>query len=371
MKNNFNWCVWMKEDIAIIDLIRKSFSNDKMSMYYHGNFDDSFTEQLIALADSEVEKKAKKRIALLVSESFQNLVRHSDSELDAEKNSLFGIRNVGPFIHIFSSNSVTGSTKDFLEDKLYQLNQMDKDQIKHFYADALQSGILSSKGGAGLGLIEMARKSERPIQKSFTKTGNNLYDFNMQVDLLIVEQVDGLQEPSPILVQENEVIHNLIVDHTIVFLYKGDFSAESMNPILSIMQQNVTENGDSMGFKIFHTAVELMQNIVRHGKEIAGKKEGVFCLNKTKNGYYISTGNYVNHDVSNFLRFIEDINSKQKPALDDMYRSALKKSAFSEGSSAGIGLIDLRRSMMTTLDVKIDCEKDEMYIMIGIEIPLN
>ena len=51
----------MQAKIGLIDLLRKCFSQDKISMNYHGVFDDVFTEQLISLVESDFEKKAKKK----------------------------------------------------------------------------------------------------------------------------------------------------------------------------------------------------------------------------------------------------------------------------------------------------------------------
>lgn len=361
----------MEDKIALLNLLRKCFSQDKISMNYHGVFDDTFTEQLVSLADCDVEKKAKKRMALLISESFQNIVRHGDNELGGENNSLFGIRGIDQFLHIFSSNSVTKSTKEFLEKKLEEINKMDKDQIKVLYAEALENGVISNKGGAGLGLIEMSRKSERPIQKEFKKLDNDLYAFYMQIDLIIDDSPDKQINPHPISIEENEEIHELIVEHDIVFLYKGDFGSDIMDPILSIMKQNTDDDGKSTGFNIFHAAVELMQNIVRYGKEINGKKEGIFSLNKTKNGYYLCTGNYTERNSKDFENFITEINEKDKTELDQLYRKTLKENIFKEGNSAGVGLIDLRRSIMTTLDVKTGFDMNGTYLMIGIEIPFK
>ena len=360
----------MTDKIALIDILRKCFTGDKISMNYHGVFDDAFTEQLIALAESDVEKKAKKRMALLISESFQNIVRHGDSEIEGCEKSLFGIRGIDRFLHIFSSNSVSKETKEFLEEKLDEINKLDKEELKALYAEALENGTISSKGGAGLGLIEMARKSERKIQKQFKKINDELFAFYMQIDLAINETPENEIQAEPISIKENEIIQELITKHEIVFLYKGDFSSDTMNPILTIMNQNTTdETGKSIGFKIFHSSVELMQNIVRYGAEIDGKKEGIFSLNKTPNGYYLCTGNYINGNSENFEKFIADINKQEKPELDQLYRTKLKQSVLNEENSAGVGIIDLRRSIMTTLDVAKGIDSNGTYLMIGIEIP--
>lgn len=361
----------MNPNITLIKLLKRCFSQDKFSLNYHGVFNDVFTEQLISLADCDVEKKAKKKVALLISESFQNIVRHGESAFACEESSLFGIRGIDQFLHIFSTNPVTNSTKLFLDQKLDEINKMDKDQIKVLYAESLENGVISAKGGAGLGLIEMARKSERPIQKGFKKLNDDQYSFYMQVDLLVNDKQQHDVEPIPISINDNKEIYELIADHNIVFLYKGDFSASIMNPILSIMRQNTEGTGNALGFKIFHTIVELMQNIVRHGKEIDGKKEGVFTLSRTGKGFYICTGNHLKGDTKEITEFLTDLNSQEKNVLDQTYRSVLKKNVFNEGDSAGVGLIDLRRSLMTKFDFECGVDEKGKYVMIGIEIPIK
>ena len=57
---------------------------------------------------------------------------------------------------------------------------------------------------------------------------------------------------------------------------------------MSIIQANTrfqTKNKEFNDYRVFHTAVELIQNISRHGKDVAGSVEGVFCLMKNENGF--------------------------------------------------------------------------------------
>ena len=64
----------MTEHINLIYLLRKCFEKDRICIYYHGDFDDIFTDKLITLAKYDVTKKARKRMAFLMSESFQILL---------------------------------------------------------------------------------------------------------------------------------------------------------------------------------------------------------------------------------------------------------------------------------------------------------
>ena len=228
----------MTEGIKLIALLRKCFSKDRICMYYRGNFNDTFTDKLISLADYDVDKKAKKRMAFLMSESFQNIIRHGNEELSSHTASLFGIRAVDPFFHIFSSNLVTNQDKSFLEEKLSVINKLDKEQLKAHYTKVLEEGTLSKKGGANLGLIEMAKKSQKPIQIEFKKLEDKIFAFNMQIDLIVDDQAGADLLDHPMAIEENTAMYDLMQEHTIIFLYKGDFTDDIITPMLNILEGN-------------------------------------------------------------------------------------------------------------------------------------
>lgn len=359
----------MDGSVKLISLLRKCFLNDKISMYYHGSFDDTFTHKLISIADYDIGKQAKRRVAFLMSESFQNIVRHGDDQISKGNASLFGIRGIEHFMHIFSSNLVNTQDKSFLENRLNFINNQNPEQLKELYTRVLDEGILGKKGGAGLGLIEIARKSTSPIQIEFKKLAGDLFTFNMQIDLLIDEQSKQAAEDS-LSIQENIALYDIVLEHNIIFLYKGDFGDEIITPMLNILQDNTTsKRNDSAGFKIYHTAVELMQNVSKHTAIRENKKEGIFALNKTKKGYYLCTGNYIDNNGDKLIAFVNTLNSMSKADLDILYRSELKTSTLHSDSNAGVGLIDLRRSLMTSYDIKIGNDKNGNYLIIGIEVP--
>jgi len=337
-------------------------------MYYHGDFDDTFTEKLISLAEYDVTKKAKKRMAFLMSESFQNIVRHGAGALENEMTSLFGIRGIDPYLHIFSSNLVKNDAKLFLEEKLSIINTLDKDQIKEYYVKALNEGTFSQKGGAGLGLIEMARKSERPIQTDYKKVTKDIFAFNMQIDLLVDYSTDSELLDEPMDIQENTALHDLILENEIVFLYKGDFSNDIISPMLNILGQNTKDKDSTAEFKAYHTAVELMQNVSRHGLKEKDKCEGIFSLNRTNDGFYLCSGNRIDNSGEDLERYFTKLNGLGKEELNEFYKNGLKNSIKVSGDFAGVGLIDLRRTLMEPLDIKIGEDSISKYLMIGIKI---
>lgn len=356
----------MEKPVKLITLLQKSLANDKICMYYHGRFNDTFTDKLISIADYDTAKQTKKRIAYLMTESFQNIIRHGETTINNDKEGVFGIRGIEPFLHIFSSNMVNSKNKPDLEEKLYAINHLNKDELRAYYLEILEEGEFNEKGGGGLGLIEMAKKSERPLQVEFKKLAEDIFAFNMQIDLK-VDEIKENEAPSPISIKENLRVNDILLQHNIIFLYKGDFNDEVITPMLTILENNTTQSKNSIGYKIYHTAVELMQNVARHMSSNIEKREGIFVLLKSPNGFYISTGNYINDDGKDISQSISKINSLNKTQLDELYRSELKKSVTNGKSNAGVGLIDVRRNLMTPIDVNVN----DNYLVIGIEVPLN
>ncbi len=144
-------------------------------------FSDSFSEHIVALAEHDNHKTVKKRLSFLMIEVFQNIVRHGGQE--EKSNDFFGVRSIEDSLNIFSSNRINKKAHEFLSSKLKELNKLNADQLKTLYKEILQSGQFSNKGGAGLGLIDMARKSGNPIQHNFEPLENDDFQFNYQLDL--------------------------------------------------------------------------------------------------------------------------------------------------------------------------------------------
>ena len=358
----------MSEHINLIHILRKYFFEDRICMFYNGAFDDFFTDKLISLADYDISKKAKRRMAFLMSESFQNIVRHSDEQPGGSLKRLFGIRGIDPYLHIFSSNLVNSNDKEYLEKTLDHINQLDKEKIKEYYTKVLNEGMISEKGGAGLGLIEMAKRSERPVQVDFKAQDDGIYAFNLQVDLPVDQQEAEEKPIEPLSIVDNTVLYDLILFKKIIFIFKGDFSDNIIPPLLNILENNIGDKKNTDLFKIYHIAVELIQNVSRHGKKINEKNSGAFYIKKLDKGFYVGTGNYIDKDSSHIYEHIENINSLNKAELDEIYRDTLKKSVKTKIKNAGVGLIDMRRTLRHTIELKQSKDKIGNYIMIGVKI---
>jgi len=333
------------------NVIKNILSKDTMSLFYQGKFDDDMTNFFIELGEAAPDvnqnKGAKRKMGYLVSESFQNIVRHGITEYSEEgvAADIFGVRNISPFMHIYSANQVSKSDGKLLKRKLSEISKMDLDSLKEQYRAILVNRKLSKKGGAALGLIHMARKSLQPLQYALIPGNDTHLNFGLQIDQLLDKSL--LKEnPAKISIDENMEIYNIFQEEKIMILYNGDFSLDTIDPVIQILEANSKKEDGShtQQVKLFHIGVELLQNVLRHGVVYDGICPGMFTMRVEDSSYLLTTGNYVTKDQKEDLcRRFKELAGKSLDELKVLYRETLTESARIESDYAGIGLIDVAK----------------------------
>jgi hypothetical protein len=68
-----------------------------------------------------------------------------------------------------------------LRERIAQVNGMSHEELRKAYVETLCQGELCLRGGAGLGLISMAKKAEGTLNYQFDEQGNKLFLFTLGV----------------------------------------------------------------------------------------------------------------------------------------------------------------------------------------------
>ncbi len=161
---------------------------------FDGDIDDTIIQDAFEITEKNFDNHSiptniRKKIFGVVVESLQNLYHH----LDAPPSSANKGKKWAAFILSKSENSFQIKTKNFLDInnhlplrmRMEQINTLEKDDLKSLYKLILSNQKFSEKGGGGLGLVEMVRRSGNKIDYEFEKYDNNfllLYLF-IQVNL--------------------------------------------------------------------------------------------------------------------------------------------------------------------------------------------
>ncbi len=348
------------------DVIQKIYSeleNDNLCFIYQG----SFTNKIITTAtnlikrgvvDGEGFDKLRNRLSFLMVESFQNIVRYGEDKVPQNEQEedlikeIFITRNLGNCYYIISGNLIKNENVEFVRSKLEQINQLGIDELKELYLVELTNRRFTPKGGAGLGFIEMARKTKQKLDYEFTKIDDDHSFFFLQIKLT-GKNKDPEVEDNQISVNQSKLLKTVLIGQQIIMLYKGNFSNDAIGPVLTLVNNNLRNLEMRMQKIIFHLMVEILQNISKHAYKKDEKREGLFTISKQKNHFYIGTGNLIeNSKIEILTKKLTDLNRLSKEEKDDSYRKTLIDGAKVSltNDSAGLGLIDIARESPEPLE---------------------
>ena len=330
------------------DPVTQTLLPDNFSIWYQGKFDDAFTAVIIDLSEFNVineedMKKSRKKISFLLAVSFQNIVRHGDKDVeDEDEASMFGVRQRGRVLMIYSSNVVDLATKELLEKSLDKVNGLNKEELREFYKDIFLNGEVSDKGGAGLGLIEMARKSDHTLQYEFMARENGKFHFMLQLNIGSKEA--ERKEIESMHIADSIAFHEVLKANKALFLFKGDFNRATVRPLMNIIEGNQDKSREFENKRVFHVGIEFMQNICDHCVEKGGSQNGVFAMAIENGKHFFYASNPVTMEQrEGITEHLNNINGKEKAELNALFKETLKASLSSDSNNAGIGWIDVAR----------------------------
>ena len=135
------------------------------------------------MAEADMEKKAvdnvtRRRVYHAMIEILQNMSRHSDeiSESSHVGKGLFMIGKKSEKYFIITSNKIKNKNIPNLQKSIELINNSSPDQLNVMYSTQLSGGTISPKGGAGLGLIDIARKTSKALRFNFIPI-NSYYSY--------------------------------------------------------------------------------------------------------------------------------------------------------------------------------------------------
>jgi len=123
----------------------------------------------------------RKKVYAAMVESLENIYKHLDQIEDKTFLPKFSLFIDNSNLSMFVSNSLLNHKVSLLKNKLDKVNSLDKDGLKDLYKNTILSGNVSPKGGAGLGIINIAKVSENKINYTFTKINDKYSYFTLNV----------------------------------------------------------------------------------------------------------------------------------------------------------------------------------------------
>ncbi len=360
----------------ILDLMKDTRKGD-LSYVYKGEFSQNISHQILSLAEKNIDRygmpsKVKKRVFHIMVESIQNITRHQEAPEDApEATAIFGIQKRGHWYYVTTGNIIEKTKVPDLEGKLLKVNSLDQDELTQFYREILSDGKISTKGGAGLGLIEMARKSGNKLHYDFRDVNKELAFFYLH-SFISTAKDEGATMPS----DENKNyistfnyildVHKFVNKENILLVYS---SVLDQNSLLSLIQILDSQVRGELAFKkkIISNMVELLQNIIHHGvikKENIDGSQAVFYISAIGNQIHLNTINYIdNTNIPEVEERLKLVNTLNQTELEELYNKKLFD--FTADTKGGLGFIEMRIKSKFPIqyDFILDDEKYSFFLL--------
>ena len=157
------------------------------------SFKGEITSDIITMVLQIMESKldavnekgtVKKKIFNILVECMQNLYHHSESEVVGDEHSRRAMLELffdDEYYNILTGNYIKNEEVEKLRDRIERVNSLSKDELRQYYRDILDNNTISQKGGADLGMIDMARKSGEKLSYHFTTVNDNISFFDLTI----------------------------------------------------------------------------------------------------------------------------------------------------------------------------------------------
>lgn len=175
--------------LDIFDIYDKMERNNIM-LSFKGSVTSELLTSILQIMETKLDSvdespKIKKKVFNVLVECLQNLYHHIDEIPDHEsyKSAIFMIGKKDDHYFILTGNFILSENVSTLKEKLDAINGMDKEQLKEHYKAVLNNGMMSNKGGGGLGMIDIARKSGQKLEYNFMPVDNinSFFSLNVKV----------------------------------------------------------------------------------------------------------------------------------------------------------------------------------------------
>ncbi|MBS2096925.1 SiaB family protein kinase [Carboxylicivirga linearis] len=164
----------------------KSMKTNEINLVYEGEVTQEITKTFTSLteknlAKSEESNTVQRKVFNVMVECLQNISKHADSlsDEDEDRRGIVMVSHGEESYNIITGNVIKNEKVDDLKKNLEHVNSLDKKGLSDLYKQQMREGRISEKGGAGLGFIDIAKKTG-------SKLGFQFKELNEEVSFFIL-----------------------------------------------------------------------------------------------------------------------------------------------------------------------------------------
>jgi hypothetical protein len=338
---------------------------------YRGQVTSDNSVLLLTLLEREMEfsdfsLQGRKRLFMFVLENLQNITRHSSTPVH-EMTSMVLYSKTEDGYTVITGNTIRKEDVNGLRGNLEKINSLDPDQIREVYRTMLQDSNIGHKGGAGLGLIEMARKTGNRLDFDFIPIDEDYFYF------ILSKTVDagglGVHTPDTTITFNGRramQLERMMKSNKIDFIWAGPLTHDIGKELLSFSETTMheAELEHNLHKRVFAALIELLQNVAQHSPGFRAERQfgiPVAMIRNTGKSYVITSGNLIRtRDIEHLKQKLDMVNRYDEEGLKLLLRTALLGQDMKEASTGYMGLLEMARRSGNKLDYQFE-EVNEDY----------
>lgn len=271
-------------DVRTAHSLHQALRGDRLVFAYSGGFHDDHAGRLITLGENvaachETPGDVRGRLAFIMVEVYQNILRHRATvPLALEQGagrSLFALRCGGAGRVVAAVNPVSRDRSPGLSAALDRLKDMPPERLKGLLIEGLEKEQTQHRRGAGLGLIEMARRSGG---KLFHGIGG-LSDMH---DLFTMVVCLGQTPPQAEVMIAMDELHGTMVRGKVSLLLAGEFPMGARDAVRAMLEDGA--DGSSERGRAFQDALVLLDSVPVSGSSAGKEGTRYLCLGTRSDG---------------------------------------------------------------------------------------
>ena len=174
-----------KDFLEFVYSFNESMESKNVKLVYKGEITHQVTKAFTSITETnmmveEEPNSVQKKVFHVIVEFLQNISKHADymgDESHEEGSGVFLLCKDDENYVITTGNILMKQTEAAIGEVLDKINSLDKEGLKALYKQQIKEGRLSDKGGAGLGFIDIAKKTGNPLDYKFVPLNDEFSFF--------------------------------------------------------------------------------------------------------------------------------------------------------------------------------------------------
>lgn len=179
-----------------LDLINyhNQLQSKSIVLAYKGKMSDDLLDCILAMVEDklslvEPQMSLRRKVYTIIVEVLQNIYHHRDKsepipvELEDIDAVVFMLGKTDNGYTVVTGNYLPKLEVESLRGRIDFVNSLSPEELKAKYREALNNNQMTAKGGAGLGIIDIAKRSGEKLEYDFRPTDTSHTYFSLTVKI--------------------------------------------------------------------------------------------------------------------------------------------------------------------------------------------